>query len=96
MLVVFKAALLGGLILGTISFAFKLHYLSRAFIVAFIIINLALLTLERFIIRQFSRSARRRGLNYRWVVIVGTDAGARDIAERIQCSRTTGSMPGCP
>jgi len=87
---IFKAVLLGGFIFAAIAFAIKLHYLSRAFIVVFIAINLAFLTLERYIIRRIGRSARRRGYNFRKVVIVGTNEAAREVAGRIEKYRQWG------
>jgi len=90
MIPIFKAVLLGGFIFGSIAFALKLQYVSRILIVVFIAINLAFLTLERYIIRRVGRSARRRGYNFRTVVIVGTNEAARDVADRIQKYRQWG------
>lgn len=87
---IFKAVLLGGLIFTAIAFTLKLHYLSRVFILEFIVINLAFLTLERYFIRRVGRSARRRGYNFRKVVIVGTNEAAKEVAGRIEKYRQWG------
>jgi exopolysaccharide biosynthesis polyprenyl glycosylphosphotransferase len=79
-----KAAILGGFLIGAIAFATKSDYISRAFILSFVIINSIMLGAERFAIRAISWAIRKRGYNFRNVIIVGTDATAQDIARRIR------------
>lgn len=78
-----KAAIIGGFLIGSIAFATKSEYISRAFIFSFVVINILMLGLERFLIRSMSWAIRKRGYNYRNVVIVGINETARDIARRI-------------
>ncbi len=84
MMIVWKAVAFGGIVIGTIAFAFKSNYLSRTLILTFVIVNPLLLTVERFCVRMLARIVRRRGYNYRNVLIVGTGEAAHDIARRIK------------
>ncbi len=84
MATILKAVVPGGLIIGAAAFVSKSHYLSRALILAFVIINPLLLILERFCIRLLARIVRKRGYNFRNVLIVGINETARDIARRIE------------
>ena len=90
LLAVGKAIFLGGLIVGTVAFASKAEYLSRTFIISFVVIDFVLVGLGRFVIRSLSRKVRMRGYNFRNVVIVGTEETARDIARRITAYRESG------
>lgn len=78
-----KTALTGGLLVGAIAFVSKAEYLSRIFIFSFIVINMLFFWIERGLIRMISSSVRKRGYNFRSVVIVGINDIARDIARRI-------------
>lgn len=78
--ILWKVVLIGGLVIGAMAFAFQSYYLSRTLIVMFVAVNLVLLIVERFSIRTFSRFVRKRGYNYRNIIIVGTDNRARDLA----------------
>jgi exopolysaccharide biosynthesis polyprenyl glycosylphosphotransferase len=79
-----KAAILGGFLIGAIAFATKSDYISRIFIFSFVVINILMLGAERFAIRAASWAIRKRGYNFRNVIIVGTEATAQDIARRIR------------
>jgi exopolysaccharide biosynthesis polyprenyl glycosylphosphotransferase len=79
-----KTVTVGGLLIGTIAFASKSSYISRSFILTFILVNFVLLVSERFFVRAAAWFVRKRGYNTRNVLIVGTDEMARDIAERIK------------
>jgi exopolysaccharide biosynthesis polyprenyl glycosylphosphotransferase len=83
LLAIAKGIVAGGLILGAIAFALKLNYLSRGFILSFVVINFAIIGTERFAVRSLSWAVRRHGYNFRNVLIVGTNDTARDIAQKI-------------
>ena len=79
-----KTAVTGGLVIGAIAFATKSQYLSRVFILTFVIVNIILLGVERFCIRSAAWLVRKRGYNFRNVAIVGSGEIARDVARRIK------------
>jgi exopolysaccharide biosynthesis polyprenyl glycosylphosphotransferase len=65
-------------------FAFKYQFVSRLFIGAFLIIDFIILCLGRGAIRLFAHYVRKRGLNYRRLLIVGTGQRALRIVEKIK------------
>ncbi|MBI5643978.1 MAG: sugar transferase [Deltaproteobacteria bacterium] len=67
-----KTALMGGLFLMTSIFVFKIWGLSRAFIFIFILVNTSAFAVERLLLHAFFHHIRRRGYNYRNVLIIGT------------------------
>ncbi|MEW6684720.1 MAG: sugar transferase [Candidatus Edwardsbacteria bacterium] len=81
---ILKVSLFGTLILGTVIFLFKAAYLSRTFILTFIIANLLLLIFWRSGLLFFLRSVRRRGYNYRNVLIIGAGKIAENCVELIK------------
>lgn len=82
--ILWKVVLVGGLVIGAMAFALQSYYLSRTLIFMFAAVNLVLLIGERFSIRAFSRLVRKKGYNYRNIIIVGTDSRAKDIAAAIE------------
>ncbi len=80
----FKAIFCSGLFLILFIFAFKYQFVSRLFIGAFLIINFIILCLGRGAIRFFARYVRRKGLNYRNLLIVGTSQRALKLVEKIK------------
>ena len=79
-----KAVVWGTLLVGTSIFVFKLHYVSRLFIVMFGATTFIFLSTERLVIRAVARQVRQRGLNYRNIIIVGTGRRAREIAQILE------------
>ena len=79
-----KSVFFGGLLLASIAYATKSEYISRVFILSFVIINALMLGVERFTIRAASWAIRKRGYNFRNVIIVGTEATAQEIARIIK------------
>ena len=80
---VLKSILTGGLILMTILFVFKLQAISRALILLFLLINAVILIAWRYSIYAFLRYIRRKGYNYRNILIVGTGKRAMAFAKTI-------------
>ena len=71
-LIVFKTTFFGFIIFTTYTYLFKLDYISRAFIVFIFIFSAILITFEKNILIMFFRYIRKKGYNFRWVLIVGT------------------------
>ena len=87
---ILKIAFWATLLVGTFIFIFKLHYVSRLFIVIFGIISFFLLSFERLFIRSIAIQFRKRGFNYRNIIIVGTGKRAREIADVINAHKNWG------
>lgn len=79
-----KTVLWGTLLIGVLIFTFKLHYVSRLFIFMFGVLAFCVLAAERGTIRALARQARRRGLNFRNILIVGSGRRARELAKIVE------------
>ncbi len=76
---VLRAVLAGGLILILYIFMSRRGaVMSRAVIALFLAIDAAALAADRIIVRLVARWARSRNLNYRNIIVVGTDERARN------------------
>jgi len=85
-----KVAFWATLLLGALTFVAKWHYVSRSFVGLFGATACGLLVAERTAIRLLARKLRRRGYNYRNVLVVGTGRRAREIAAIIEEQRHWG------
>ncbi len=87
---ILKVAFWATLLTGAFIFVFKLHYISRLFIVLFAVVAFILLSIERRIIRSIARQVRKRGLNFKNIIIVGTGRRAREIAKVLEENKNWG------
>ena len=81
---VFKALFIGNLLLASLIFLLKYYYISRPLVIVFALINFILMSVERVVLRFSIRSIRKRGYNYRTMLIAGTNEGARKVAQVIE------------
>src|SRR3972149_7107355 len=77
---VFKASVAAVLVLMTLLFVFKLHYISRALIVLFFLFNTLLLAAFKASALAFSHYIRKKGYHFRTILIVGTGKRAEEFA----------------
>lgn len=77
---VLKGSIAAVLVLMTLLFAFKLNYVSRAVIVFFFVINTVLLSVFKASALALSRYIRKKGYNFRTILIVGTGKRAEEFA----------------
>lgn len=77
---VLKAVIAGGFILMAAFFIFKLQYISRALVIMFLGIDLTLLAMLRASQYLFFRYVRKKGYNYRSILIVGSGKRADSFA----------------
>jgi len=80
----FKVVFCSGLLLTLIIFAFKFHFVSRLFIGIFLIINFIALCLHRTMVRLLARYVRKKGINYRNLLIVGTGQRAINLVKKVE------------
>lgn len=83
LLTVTKAIIVGTVLVGTITFVFKFEFVSRTLIALFVVVNFLMLAVERLLVRALSWFVRRRGYNFRNVVIVGTGPVAGELCRII-------------
>lgn len=77
---VLKAVLAGGFILMAAFFFFKLHHISRALIIMFLVLDFFLLASIRVCLYLFTHFVRKKGYNYRSILIVGSGKRAEAFA----------------
>jgi len=79
-----KSSFISILVFGGFVFMFRLDYVSRLFFVFFVIIVSGLLLLEKSLVFSAAHFARRRGYNYRRLLIVGTGKRAAKFINMIK------------
>jgi exopolysaccharide biosynthesis polyprenyl glycosylphosphotransferase len=90
-LALIKVVIICGMILGFGIFIVKEHMLiSRSLIVGFLVLNIIFLILLRVGIRIVARYARKKGYNFRNMVIVGDDKRAYEFARMVERTRGWG------
>ncbi|MBM3264254.1 MAG: sugar transferase [candidate division Zixibacteria bacterium] len=72
-----------GIMLFAALFAFKSFLISRWFIGVFLLINLIALSLEKVVILSWLRYIRKKGFNFRTVVIVGMGDRLKEVKDKI-------------
>lgn len=85
-----KTVIAGGIILIGVLYVFKIQTISRVFIGLFLIINFVSFVTQRFLLRAFLHYIRKRGHNYRTVLIVGTGKRATSLAKLIESQKRWG------
>lgn len=85
-----KVSIIGTLVLTSIVFAVKAHYVSRPVVFFFGLVSFVFISTERVLLRLCARSLRTHGYNYRNIVIVGTGRRARELARTINDHRQWG------
>lgn len=80
---IIKSAFFVMILFATTVFIFKLDFISRSLIVASFFITSSLLILERWIIVSLLRFLRKRGYNYRNILVVGTGPRAKNFIELV-------------
>lgn len=75
---------LGTLSLAALSWLLRLDFVSRPFLILFGGLNLLLLVAEKLAMRLAARQVRRRGYNYRTVLLVGLNPRSEEVAHIIR------------
>ncbi|MDD2703454.1 MAG: sugar transferase, partial [Candidatus Omnitrophica bacterium] len=83
-LVIFQVAVIGFVVPVSVSYIFKPHTFSRDFIVLTVVSITLILSAEKALLVFIFRYIRRQGLNYRSVLIVGTNKRAQSFVELIE------------
>ncbi len=89
-ILVARPVILGGLILGSMIFFIQAKYFSRTLFGLFLAFVYVLLMTEKVMIRIAQRQSRRRGFNYRNVLVVGINEGSLRVADTLTESKDYG------
>lgn len=79
-----KSAFFSALVFGNLAFILKIQFVSRVFFVMFIVIALGFLILEKWITVSIAHGLRRRGYNFRRLLIVGTGRRAKRFVQMVE------------
>lgn len=82
--IIIKSVFFTTLIFGTFVFLFKLEYVSRVFFVMLIIIGTFFILFEKAVVFFAMRFIRKRGYNFRKIIIVGTGKRAVQFIQKIE------------
>ncbi|MCG8430632.1 MAG: sugar transferase [Candidatus Omnitrophica bacterium] len=83
-LIIVKSTLLSFACFSVIVFIFKFHTVSRIFVGAGFLLSGILLAVEKTAVILFFRRLRRKGYNYRHILIVGTGPRAQHFMDQIK------------
>lgn len=86
----FKANLIGSLLLFTILFLFKWIDISRWVLVIFFLSNTGLIAAKRFSLRKVLRLYREKGHNIKHVILVGSGSSALEYATSVSGDKSLG------
>ncbi len=81
---VFKATMLGFFIFGSFTYLFKILFISRSFIITVFLLSGILISLEKIIVIAMFRYMRKKGYNYRSILIVGTGRRAQNFISLVE------------
>lgn len=81
--IIIKSSFFTILASGTFVFLLKLEFVSRIFFVLLILTSFMLILIEKIIIFYTMHSIRKRGYNYRRIIIVGTGNRAAEFSKKI-------------
>jgi len=88
--IIIKSSIFLILIYGSVVFLFRLEFVSRFFSVIFFMSCVIFTFTEKMIIFSFMHYARKRGYNYRVLLIVGTGRRAASFIKKIQAHQEWG------
>ena len=81
---IIKAAFFSALVFTSLTFILKIHFISRVFFVIFIGMATGLLVLEKWTLVSISHYVRRKGYNFRRLLIVGTGPRAERFVKMVK------------
>ncbi|MDD3905697.1 MAG: sugar transferase [Candidatus Omnitrophica bacterium] len=82
--VIVKSAFFTTLVFGTFVFFFKMEYVSRVFFAMLLSISTFVIFLEKSVMVFVMRSMRKRGYNFRKILIVGTGRRAVQFIQKLE------------
>ena len=84
LLIIFKTCIVSFILFGSIMYIFKITTVSRIFIGLSFIISTIIMCIEKSILISFLQNIRRKGFNYRNILIVGTGKRAQNFIDMIR------------
>jgi len=82
--IVIRSSFFANLLLGAFIFLFKLTFVSRVFFVIFVVVSLTFILLEKMVIFFIMHYVRKKGYNYRRLLIVGRGRRTANFIKKTQ------------
>ncbi|VAX37820.1 Undecaprenyl-phosphate galactosephosphotransferase [hydrothermal vent metagenome] len=87
--IIFQAAFCSFIILNSLNYLLKVD-VSRAFVFLIFVISIACLVVEKIILIKSFRSIRKKGFNFRHILIVGTGPRAKNFIKHVDNNKEFG------
>lgn len=81
---VLKAVPAALLLFTALAYLLKFHFISRTFIMLVFVLSVVFIALERAAVLAFLQAIRRKGYNYRYMLIIGTGQRAQSLIRSVQ------------
>ncbi|MFW6140899.1 MAG: sugar transferase [Acidobacteriota bacterium] len=82
--IIIKSTFFTSLACGTIVFLFKLQFVSRLFFIIFVFVSFVFILVEKLAVFSIMHYVRKRGYNYRRILVVGKGKRAAGFIERVK------------
>ncbi len=93
---IIKSCCMGTFLLTVVMYALHIHGLSRLFLAIFLLINISLLTIVRYITFKTLQTIRKQNLNIRHILIIGSRTRAKEVIQAIENQEQSGyRILGC-
>ncbi|WP_022665081.1 sugar transferase [Desulfospira joergensenii] len=93
---ILKSCFLGIVLVSVAMYLMHIQGISRLLMGIFLLLNICLLSLSKFLVFKTLKKMRESGLNTRNILIIGSKARARDLIEVVEQNRQTGyRILGC-
>lgn len=90
LLSILKVSILGFLVFGSVTYIFKFEGISRAFVILIFSIAAFVISFEKACLISFFRGIRKRGFNYRHILVIGTGKRVQKLISNIHAHREMG------
>lgn len=90
LVVIAKASFFSLIILGSVNYLFKMQDVSRGLIFLVFALITFFITLEKIVLMQFFRRLRRKGFNFKNILIVGTGRRAQKFIKNVDQNKEFG------
>ncbi len=89
---ILKSCIMGMILLSIAMYLLHIQGISRLLIGIFLMLNITLLTLSKYIIFKVLEKVRTDGLNTRNILIIGSEERAKQVIKVVEANKATGYM----
>lgn len=81
---IFKASFMGFITFGSFTYIVKLQYISRSFVILLFVLSALLLSIEKIMVMYTFRVLRKKGYNFRSILLIGTGRRAQNFLNLLE------------